>query len=250
MHSLREASVIWPVRPTVHGSGRGSVSDAPSWREPRVGASHRTCSYCGSVHPGDLLGLLDKGAVLVGCDWKYGWPHKFYVENVPDTRVGQMIPRGTKPIADRELFSWFARYCPYQEQQLALRAARTGVPPDPSLFLSAGGKALARALGGDAADLADPMVGRAYERLKHVASSPVLDETWSNSLTSDPWMAPATTVHVKWYNDHIQDEGYGNGALEALIEALGKHTSIHFTIDGERLRYTAPYPGYQRTRAG
>ena len=27
---------------------------------------------------------------LSGCDWKYGWPHKFYVEGLPNLRGGEL----------------------------------------------------------------------------------------------------------------------------------------------------------------
>jgi hypothetical protein len=37
------------------------------------------CSYCGSFHPKDALELLKKGVHASGSDWKYGWPHKFYI---------------------------------------------------------------------------------------------------------------------------------------------------------------------------
>lgn len=40
----------------------------------------RHCSHCGSIHPEDLMLVLKSGAKLRGSDWKYGWPHKFYIE--------------------------------------------------------------------------------------------------------------------------------------------------------------------------
>jgi hypothetical protein len=41
----------------------------------------KCCSYCGSMDPVELAELIEKGeAVMEGSDWKYGWPHKFYVE--------------------------------------------------------------------------------------------------------------------------------------------------------------------------
>lgn len=40
----------------------------------------RHCEYCGSLHPEDLYELLIQNKVtLGGSDWKYGWPHKFYI---------------------------------------------------------------------------------------------------------------------------------------------------------------------------
>lgn len=34
------------------------------------------------------------GAKLGGSDWKYGWPHKFYVEEIPDPEAGQLRRAG------------------------------------------------------------------------------------------------------------------------------------------------------------
>lgn len=40
----------------------------------------RHCNYCGSIHPEDLYNLLVEGKVVLGgSDWKYGYPHKFYI---------------------------------------------------------------------------------------------------------------------------------------------------------------------------
>lgn len=50
---------------------------------------YRHCSFCGSLHPEDLAKLLNEGkAELHGSDWKYGWPHKFYVDIV-DSETGE-----------------------------------------------------------------------------------------------------------------------------------------------------------------
>ena len=39
-----------------------------------------TCSYCGSLTVSDFLDALEiKGTKYSGSDWKYGFPHKFYV---------------------------------------------------------------------------------------------------------------------------------------------------------------------------
>lgn len=64
----------------------------------------RTCSYCGSIHPEDLLAALKAGATLHGADWKYGWPHKFYVEGIPNINQGQPTSRtsGCVALEDRE----------------------------------------------------------------------------------------------------------------------------------------------------
>lgn len=39
-----------------------------------------TCSYCGSLSPKEAIDrLLDPESNGSGADWKYGWPHKFYL---------------------------------------------------------------------------------------------------------------------------------------------------------------------------
>jgi hypothetical protein len=84
----------WPERPTCHDGAPRYTDFSIEWRPPetvlksgRDGYSRdypfRTCSYCGSIHPEDLLKVIEQGAILGGSDWKYGWPHKFYIEHIP-----------------------------------------------------------------------------------------------------------------------------------------------------------------------
>lgn len=72
------------------------------WEPPRRDieygsiATFRTCGYCGSIHPADLLAALSAGiATLHGADWKYGYPHKFYVEGLPNLFEGEQCRNGT-----------------------------------------------------------------------------------------------------------------------------------------------------------
>lgn len=59
------------------------------------GTPWRTCNYCGSIHPGDLMERPEPPmmrSVELGmgppidvpnvswADWKYGWPHKLYLD--------------------------------------------------------------------------------------------------------------------------------------------------------------------------
>nr|MBL8412719.1 hypothetical protein [Dechloromonas sp.] len=53
----------------------------------------RACGYCGSMHPADVAAALRSGARLDPSDRKYGWPHKFYVENVPNPHAGMLESR-------------------------------------------------------------------------------------------------------------------------------------------------------------
>lgn len=77
----------WPERPTCHGDGEMPFSGKPYAWEQR--GSTRHCAYCGSLHPADLLRALDGGARLSGSDWKYGWPHKFYVMAASGGHLGK-----------------------------------------------------------------------------------------------------------------------------------------------------------------
>ena len=102
------AGIDWPERPTCHdGAWHASSFGETHWRPPfgRRPASdeapegtpassydenYRTCSYCGSMHPENLTLVLlgTPPAHLGGADWKYGWPHKFYIDNIPNPAVG------------------------------------------------------------------------------------------------------------------------------------------------------------------
>lgn len=50
------------------------------------------CSYCGSITPQLAMALLkDPGTGFSGSDWKYGWPHKFYL-TVPNPDRDKLVP--------------------------------------------------------------------------------------------------------------------------------------------------------------
>jgi hypothetical protein len=49
------------------------------WEVRKDGLRH--CSYCGSITVDDAIRFLKTpGTHFSGSDWKYGWPHKFYIE--------------------------------------------------------------------------------------------------------------------------------------------------------------------------
>lgn len=69
----------------------------------------RRCGYCGSIHPQDLLMMQANGELVDvdrSVDWKYGWPHKIYVE-VKD-KLGQLdwLGGSSHDMSDEEM----ARY--------------------------------------------------------------------------------------------------------------------------------------------
>lgn len=61
----------------VHG-GEADRWGGWDWDDPARGEHFRRCSYCGSMHPEDLVAEPSWRAEW--SDRKYGWPHKFYVE--------------------------------------------------------------------------------------------------------------------------------------------------------------------------
>jgi hypothetical protein len=61
------------------------------------GSLWRECSYCGSIHPGDLRGYLESDiGHLEVADEKYGYPHKVYVSGLPNPHRGMVVCIGTK----------------------------------------------------------------------------------------------------------------------------------------------------------
>lgn len=81
----------FPERPTCHADeavgpfvyqGKDATWNPPRPfdKGPNTHLSHhvRTCSWCGSAHPEDLMKL--EAPVLSMADWKYGFLHKYYVD--------------------------------------------------------------------------------------------------------------------------------------------------------------------------
>lgn len=62
-----------------HDFGAGQFKPH-TWKH-RNGEDFRRCSYCGSINPDDLITLANqKDLHFEVADWKYGWPHKVYVD--------------------------------------------------------------------------------------------------------------------------------------------------------------------------
>jgi hypothetical protein len=69
-------------------------SDAQPPLAPRFSPGRlRGCSFCGSMHPADLAAALAAGARVHWADRKYGWPHKIYIDGVPNPHAG--LPEST-----------------------------------------------------------------------------------------------------------------------------------------------------------
>jgi hypothetical protein len=93
----------------------------------------RACGYCGSMHPADVVAAIKGGAKAHFADQKYGWPHKVYLDDVPNPHKGVMesrsshssppqeeiaagkwvkVPNGYSPSTGQPEFSWYAAPTP------------------------------------------------------------------------------------------------------------------------------------------
>lgn len=101
--------MIWPEIPSCHNrddfARRYQRDDeVKPWRPPSEGVDKggydnttpfRTCWFCGSINPQDLFELAQINPIrLASTDWKYGWPHKFYVEGIRHPRAGEVAQVG------------------------------------------------------------------------------------------------------------------------------------------------------------
>ncbi len=102
--------MLFPAVPTCHANEphilnrpdvwerrtmRGPLDKSVTPPSPDIEEWFRHCSYCGSMHPEDLLKAIAGGAKLGGSDWKYGWPHKFYVESIPNPSPEHLVVRSS-----------------------------------------------------------------------------------------------------------------------------------------------------------
>lgn len=62
----------------------------------------KACGYCGSMCPEELANLIEEGkAIMGGSDWKYGYPHKFYVD-IKNPHPDKQVIKSTKSWWDEE----------------------------------------------------------------------------------------------------------------------------------------------------
>lgn len=67
----------------------GARCEPHRWREPKSpDTPFETCSYCGSMAPAALAAAITAGASVSWSDFKYGWPHKIYVDKIPNAFAG------------------------------------------------------------------------------------------------------------------------------------------------------------------
>lgn len=174
------------------------------------GLPGRHCWYCGSIHPGDLYELLASGNVLKlgGADWKYGWPHKFYVE-VTNLRsdvpyVSSSRSGGPCAVCLDEIYSCH----PYTSGGPALPPRNEWPAPKADCEWCEG----------------------SGHNPSHLPKG------------TKPYGYP--TLTGKFYNVHLEE--LEADAFEALTGELTKRTGIEFfRNDDGKLMYRAPYRGFQ-----
>lgn len=89
-----------------------------SWSEPRYTEHFRRCSFCGSIHPGDLADEPSWQARWA--DRKYGWPHKFYVD-IPNRNPELLYAfGGTSRFKEEDRARGYVPFEELTEEQLAI----------------------------------------------------------------------------------------------------------------------------------
>jgi hypothetical protein len=85
-----------------HIGHRMAKANPPRWHEPRAAGAGRDtcqstsfCSFCGSMKPSELVAAINAGANVHWSDFKYGWPHKIYVDDIPNQFAGVMEARSS-----------------------------------------------------------------------------------------------------------------------------------------------------------
>lgn len=74
----------------------GSLNNCgTTWEHRSEDTDTANCSYCGSLTPADFIKFMSQsGTSFSGSDWKYGYPHKFYVEPV-NPKADELVEMGS-----------------------------------------------------------------------------------------------------------------------------------------------------------
>lgn len=164
----------------------------------------RYCSYCGSVDPETFVKLCEPGAAkrLEVADWKYGWPHKVYID------VASPDPDRLTYIGGR----YEAKEGAYAKGGSEYR------PPGP-----------------DEIPMAD-LTPEQIEILKRDGAWGVEEEELDEP---DPLryyrFGTRDTIHQKFYTVHLKD--LGASRLAEVADLIELRTGIVFRIVGEKLMW-------------
>ena len=64
------------------------------------------CTHCGSIHPDSFFEAIEKGYPMEVADWKYGWPHKIYIDwpnpKADEPRLVGSTSKGSEPRYDSD----------------------------------------------------------------------------------------------------------------------------------------------------
>lgn len=128
--------MVWPAVPTCHDSDAVAQEyarvrpESVMWRPAHAplgvdvdrGQPLKTCWFCGSISCEDLYEAMTTGGVRAPgwADWKYGWPHKLYLE--------VRNPFAGRPMIDT---------CTYREGEKVLGAPRSAPEFEHVKFYSA-----------------------------------------------------------------------------------------------------------------
>lgn len=81
-------AVWYGENPNTDGFVGWRPATPPDFAMGRTTGRLRSCEYCGSMHPHDVAEALKAGATIARADNKYGWPHKFYISDIPNPHAG------------------------------------------------------------------------------------------------------------------------------------------------------------------
>jgi hypothetical protein len=211
--------LVWPDKPICHGESPRFASDGVAWRPPdtiyRPGygySSYRNCGYCGSIHPEDLMTIAlapDSKIKIGGSDWKYGYPHKFYIENIPSNRTDAREVRtsgnaGSKEEAEARAKEYLRDGCTaevYCEKRVVVTTR-------------------------EFADRSETSEGKDYQG-------------WNWRIWSK-----VTPEHGKFYSEHILDIA-DEHTRKVFCDFLAPRCGIEFSVQDGKLGYKAPYHGFQ-----
>jgi hypothetical protein len=88
-------------------------------KEGYTGRPYQHCSFCGSMRPEELLVKLQEGARAHQADWKYGWPHKLYVQFI-NPIAGQRVKLGSTVLPNEPSGEERAKYENWQIENVKI----------------------------------------------------------------------------------------------------------------------------------
>lgn len=182
--------------------------DLASGDSRRTTGRLRSCGYCGSMHPTDLAAALNAGAKAHWADFKYGWPHKLYIDGIPNPHAGMLESRmgasHATPICPRS-----GKECEHGAQSFTWATCECMKAGEPVQGVR-DGKPMVRMQDGFRRDNGQP------------------DYTWRD--TGEP---AAATTGGKFYTVHLQD------ATPEEREVIERAMGLRFTFheDGRRVTW-------------